>query len=191
MEWVETTGRTVAAALDAALDELGVDERDVDYEVVSEPRGGLLGRFGGGEARVRARVKPLSREKPGDHQPRSRRGGPGSRAPGSFFSERPPHVSSVLDALLADPAWKDRIATDAQGPRIGVLGHSAGGYTAIALAGGRPDMTLIAAHCRADRAADPLFCSRVSDGPSPAPRPIPPMTDRRVRAVMALAPVVP
>src|SRR5918995_1726960 len=47
MEWVETTGRTIEEALDAALDELGVDEKDVEYEVMSRPRGGLFGRFGG------------------------------------------------------------------------------------------------------------------------------------------------
>jgi spoIIIJ-associated protein len=63
MEWVETTGRTIEDALDAALDELGVDENDVEYEVMARPRGGILGRFGG-EARIRARVKPISREKP-------------------------------------------------------------------------------------------------------------------------------
>jgi spoIIIJ-associated protein len=72
MEWVETTGRTIEEALDAALDELGVDEDDVEYEVVARPRGGLLGRFGG-EARIRARVKPLSREKPGEGRRRGRR----------------------------------------------------------------------------------------------------------------------
>jgi spoIIIJ-associated protein len=71
MEWVETTGRTIEEALDAALDELGVDEHDVDYEVLARPRGGLLGRFGG-EARIRARVKPLSREKPGEDRRRRR-----------------------------------------------------------------------------------------------------------------------
>ncbi len=74
MEWVETTGRTIEAALDAALDELGVDENDVEYEVLARPRGGLLGRFGG-EARIRARVKPISREKPGEGRRRPRRRG--------------------------------------------------------------------------------------------------------------------
>ena len=34
MEWVETTGKTVEDALDAALDELGVDERDMEFEVL-------------------------------------------------------------------------------------------------------------------------------------------------------------
>ena len=76
MEWVETTGRTIEEALDAALDELGVDENDVEYEVLTRPRGGLLGRFGG-EARIRARVKPISREKPGEARRRSRRRGAG------------------------------------------------------------------------------------------------------------------
>jgi len=94
MEWVETTGRTIEEALDAALDELGVNVDDVEYEVLAEPRGGLFGRLGGSEARVRARVKPLSREKPGERRRRSRRSsgrsggsrgpaeqsGPGSRA---------------------------------------------------------------------------------------------------------------
>src|SRR4029453_6456491 len=74
MEWGETTGRTIEDALDAALDELGVDENEVEYEVMARPRGGILGRFGG-EARIRARVKPISREKPGEPRRRSRRRG--------------------------------------------------------------------------------------------------------------------
>jgi spoIIIJ-associated protein len=71
MEWVETTGRTVADALDAALDTLGVHEDEVEYEVLEEGRGGFLGRR---EARIRARVRPISREKPGERHRRSRRG---------------------------------------------------------------------------------------------------------------------
>jgi spoIIIJ-associated protein len=80
MEWVETTGRTIAEALDAALDELGVDEEDVEYEVLEEPKSGFLGRLGSSEGRIRARVKPISREKPGERQ---RRRGRGSSRPRS------------------------------------------------------------------------------------------------------------
>lgn len=58
MEWVETTGKTIEEAKDAALDQLGVDEQDAEFEVVEEPRTGLFGRTRG-EARVRARVRPV------------------------------------------------------------------------------------------------------------------------------------
>src|SRR6266508_4799523 len=85
MEWVETTGRTIEEALDTALDELGVDENDVEYEVLARPRGRLFGRFGG-EARIRARVKPISREKPGDARRRSRRQRPAAASGGGRSS---------------------------------------------------------------------------------------------------------
>jgi spoIIIJ-associated protein len=70
MEWVETTGRTVEEAKDAALDQLGVDEQDAEFEVVEEPKSGLFGRLRS-EARVRARVRP-TRPRPKDER-RSRR----------------------------------------------------------------------------------------------------------------------
>ncbi len=70
MEWVQTTGKTVEAALESALDELGVHQEDVEFEILEEPKSGLFGRFGGSEARLRTRLKPISREKPQD----SRRG---------------------------------------------------------------------------------------------------------------------
>ncbi len=100
MEWVETTGRTIAEALDAALDELGVDEEDVEYEVLEEPKTGFLGRLGSSEGRIRARVKPISREKPGERQRRKGRGSsrPRSDAPrggsGASSGERPARESS-------------------------------------------------------------------------------------------------
>ncbi|HEX3424721.1 MAG TPA: Jag N-terminal domain-containing protein, partial [Acidimicrobiales bacterium] len=59
MEWVEVTGRTVEEAKDAALDQLGVDESEAEFEVLAEPRAGLFGRLRS-EARVRARVQPTS-----------------------------------------------------------------------------------------------------------------------------------
>lgn len=77
MEWIETTGRTLEEAVDAALDRLGVHEEEFEYEVLVEPRAGFLGRFGGTEARIRARVKPISREKP--NQRRRRRSGRNER----------------------------------------------------------------------------------------------------------------
>jgi spoIIIJ-associated protein len=59
MEWVETTGRTIEDAKEAALDELGVDAQDAEFEVLEEPRNGLFGRLRS-EGRVRARVRPVA-----------------------------------------------------------------------------------------------------------------------------------
>ena len=57
MEWVETTGRSIDEAKDLALDQLGVDEQEAEFEVLEEPTKGLFGRTRG-EARVRARIQP-------------------------------------------------------------------------------------------------------------------------------------
>lgn len=65
MEWVETIGKTLDQAKEAALEQLGVDVSDAEFVVVAEPKAGLFGRLRG-EARVRARVRPT--------QPRAKRG---------------------------------------------------------------------------------------------------------------------
>lgn len=72
MEWVETTGRTVDEAKDLALDRLGVDEVDAEFDVVEEPRPGLFGRVRG-EARVRARVRPTQPRAKVERRDRRRR----------------------------------------------------------------------------------------------------------------------
>jgi spoIIIJ-associated protein len=77
MEWVETTGRTVEEAKEAALDRLGVGEDDAEFELLAEPKSGLFGRIRT-EARVRARVMP-TRPRPKDDR-RDRRRQPRPRA---------------------------------------------------------------------------------------------------------------
>lgn len=72
MEWVETTGRTLEEAKDSALDRLGVDEHDVEFDIVEEPKLGLFGRIRT-EARVRARIRPASPRAKEDGRDRRRR----------------------------------------------------------------------------------------------------------------------
>jgi len=81
MEWVETTAETIDDAKALALDRLGVDDVDAEFEVVEEPKAGLFGRTRG-EARVRARIKPNSVRAKADR--RDRRGKPTAER-----SERP------------------------------------------------------------------------------------------------------
>lgn len=59
MEWVEVTAKSVEDAKDQALDQLGVDESEAEFEVLEEPKAGLFGRLRS-EARVRARVQPTA-----------------------------------------------------------------------------------------------------------------------------------
>jgi len=83
MEWVEVTGKTVEEAKDAALDQLGVDEHDAEFEILEEPKGGLFGRLRS-EARVRARVSPTAPPPKAGRRDRSRQRGrerPASPAP--------------------------------------------------------------------------------------------------------------
>lgn len=115
MEWIVTTGKTVAEAVEAALDELGVDEADIEYEVLEEQKRGFLSRLGGGsQARIRARVKPLSREKPdrrrrGGSRDRDRErksGGEGGERPSRPRADRPP----ASDRAAGDRSSSDRSA---------------------------------------------------------------------------------
>ncbi len=57
MEWLEVTASSVQEAKEKALEHLGVDEQDAEYEVLSEGKTGLFGRLKE-EARVRARIVP-------------------------------------------------------------------------------------------------------------------------------------
>ena len=107
MEWVETTGRTIEEAKDAALDKLGIDEIDAEFEILEEPRLGLFGRVRA-EARVRARVRP-NRPRPKEgRRERHRRGrstaGTGDTAAASGDAPAPGPGPSPAVAGDAPPA---------------------------------------------------------------------------------------
>ena len=115
-----------------------------------------------------------------------------------YFAERPRQASRVIDTLLADPQWAARITKGADGrPLIGAMGHSAGGYTVLALAGGKPVLSRLRTHCETEAALDPVLCdlshaiggASVPAGAAADGQEEPVQADTRVRAVMALAPM--
>ena len=59
------------------------------------------------------------------------------------WRRRPRQLSAVLDRLLGDSDFGPHIDTR----RIGAIGHSAGGYSVLALIGGRADMAVLTRHC--------------------------------------------
>ena len=103
MEWVETTAKTVDAAKDLALDRLGVDEQDAEFEILEEPRPGLFGRVRG-EARVRARVRPVQPRPKADRRERRRpaKDGAAAKSGGRGRGRRP-----AADPATALPAGDD------------------------------------------------------------------------------------
>ena len=50
------------------------------------------------------------------------------------LENRPRHIRSALDAIFADPVLGPRLRPD----QCAMIGHSLGGYTALAVAGGQP-----------------------------------------------------
>jgi spoIIIJ-associated protein len=109
MEWVETTGKTVEEAKEMALDQLGVDEQDAEFEVMAEPKGGLFGRLRS-EARVRARVRPTTPRPKEDRRERRRRGGRDQAKPEAAKAESPRSGPAKSAGRRSSVATKERPA---------------------------------------------------------------------------------
>ena len=104
----------------------------------------------------------------------------------SVWIGRPKQVSRVIDTLLEDTELGSHI----QRERIGVVGHSNGGYTALAVAGAKPSPAASIAHCR-QHPDDAKFCSFGGAATREATRKvgdIPDVRDPRVRAIVLMAP---
>jgi spoIIIJ-associated protein len=72
VEWVTTSGRTIDEAQDRALDQLGIDASEAEFEVLSDAKLGLFGRVKE-EARIRARVRPAPQRDTDRRRQRDRR----------------------------------------------------------------------------------------------------------------------
>lgn len=73
MEWIEVTGETLDEAEDHALQMLGIDREDAEFEVMEKPKSSLFKRKN--HFRVRARIMPktaASKVKPEKNQRRRR-----------------------------------------------------------------------------------------------------------------------
>ena len=99
-------------------------------------------------------------EHPGDNRDDNRLSGTAAN-----LENRPRHLRLVIDGLFADPGLGPWLRPG----EVGLIGHSLGGYTALALAGGRPA----------------CFAAEAEDG---RPRAIPIAPDPRVKALVLLAP---
>ena len=87
MEWIETTGASVDEAKERALDRLGVAEDDLEYQVLAEPTSALFG-LRRTDARLRARVRPVSPRSKEERRDRGNRRGQKHASDGTSGARR-------------------------------------------------------------------------------------------------------
>ena len=108
------------------------------------------------------------------------------RDAGLALIDRPGQAMLALRTVLADPRFAER----ADEARMGAIGYSAGGYTALVLAGARPDFTRWPRFCReAPDNAD--LCTGVTETRYPGSQSdgwVPPR-EPRLRALVLMAPL--
>jgi spoIIIJ-associated protein len=127
VQWVETTGRTIEDAKEAALDQLGIDESEAEFEIVEEPKTGLFGRPRG-EARIRARVVPKAPRPKQERRPRRQRSGGKDRNHDKDAASAP--ASADAPAPAAEPEAKGARSQARKGDGRKRSGSNGGGRPA-------------------------------------------------------------
>ncbi|MBI5285561.1 MAG: protein jag [Chloroflexi bacterium] len=122
---VEASGKTVEEAIEKAVEQLGVGRDEVEVEVVSEAKGGILG-VGGAQAVVRVRLLGEAAEAGGGQEE------------GEFIEDEAEAAAQMLDRLLelmgiqADVSIRDpetpgdglgmaKAVLDVEGDDLGIL----------------------------------------------------------------------
>lgn len=105
------------------------------------------------------------------------------------FVDRPLDVSYLLDQLeknsISDPRFQGQLNLE----KVGVLGHSYGGYTALALAGASPNFEQLQQACNTDL-SNTLNLSLVLQCQAlQAPNKTFELADQRIQAVIAISPI--
>ncbi len=108
------------------------------------------------------------------------------------FSERPRDVSYLLDELTRLNAANGPLSNRLDMEKIGIIGHSFGGYTALALAGAKLNFDTLQANCNSPElifnAADPsmlLQCTALRAPEQFSEN----LRDERIQSVVAMNPV--
>lgn len=97
---------------------------------------------------------------------------------------RPAQLHGVIDYMLSDWTWHDRL----DATKIGAFGFSSGGFTVLAAAGGVPDLSRLGDHCRAHPTFfDCRLVAREAAAPTGRPQWV---HDGRIRAVVSAAPAL-
>jgi predicted dienelactone hydrolase len=102
----------------------------------------------------------------------------------THLEDRPRQLEALTDYMLTRWGGHDRLRQDG----IGAFGFSAGGFTVLALAGGEPDLSKFAPHCR--QYPDFPDCRIVAGAKVDVSTPRVWTHDARVKAVVSASPAV-
>ncbi|WP_179228421.1 alpha/beta hydrolase [Leptolyngbya ohadii] len=110
--------------------------------------------------------------------------------PASEFVDRPKDVSFVLDRLQQMNRFSSRLRGKLNTEQVTIMGHSLGGYTALALAGAQPNLKHLRQFCNdptpiAFSPADLLQCNAAD-----LPETVDKLRDSRIAQVVLLNPVI-
>ncbi|MCL1806093.1 MAG: protein jag [Oscillospiraceae bacterium] len=130
---IETTGKTIDAAINAALEQLGTDRDSVTVEVLENPKTGFLG-LGGTPARVRVKkigeeddkppVTPLTAKKESKAVPKAE---PKQSAPPQTKTDAPKaaaaksNAAAVLKGILDRMGFEGTVITETESERCLLL----------------------------------------------------------------------
>ncbi|MEM9219437.1 MAG: dienelactone hydrolase family protein [Cyanobacteria bacterium P01_F01_bin.150] len=105
------------------------------------------------------------------------------------FIQRPLTVSALLDEVdrlnQSDPMWMGRFDME----NVGIIGHSLGGYTGLALAAGNLNRKQVKRICKDDGQLTANLSLVLQCQAEELPRRLPSLEDQRIKAVMSLNPI--
>lgn len=99
---------------------------------------------------------------------------------------RPRHIRMAIDEIFAHEKFKSHLDFE----NVAIIGHSVGGYTALALAGGAPHTQALVELCQKPASADEPYWLSLLRKNGLTSQPIAVTADERVRALVLLAPDV-
>lgn len=99
---------------------------------------------------------------------------------------RPRHIRLAIDEVCSSAQFKNYV----NGESVAIIGHSVGGYTALALAGGAPHTQTLVALCQKPASADEPYWIGLLRKNGIASQPIAVTADHRVKALVLLGPDV-
>ena len=178
--WYPATGQPAAERLGLYEQSVVANARVLGLHhklvVISHGNGGSFsGHYDTAMALARAGFVVAALTHPGDNwQDQSR---------ATDVQARPMALSGLITFMLT--AWRDHDALDPSA--VGAFGFSSGGFTVLAAAGGRPDLSRVTAHC----AAHPDFfdCRLLKAHPLEA-KPWRDTKDARIKAIVVAAPAL-